>query len=601
MSGTVLPERADVAAERTWDVRDIFATPGDWEAECRHVLATLPELAAFEGRLGESADVLVDFLRLADSVERSLGRIWLYAMTGTAVDGADQDASARADRSRAVSTRARAALAFAEPELLGPGCEAVPGWIDADPRLGDRRHWLDRILRRRAHLRGVDVERTLRQAADALEASRVIHGRLADAELRFEPAEDRDGTRHEIGQGTYQELLTSPDRELRRTAWERYADAYLGARQTVAACIAGGIKRDVFLAGARGYADSLEAAMDGGDLPVQVFHNAIDSFRDHLPVWHRYWRLRRRVLGLERLREYDTKAPLAAPLKVPYEQAVDWICDALAPLGDEYVGVMRRGALEDRWVDVYPNRGKRMGAFSYGVPGTHAFVFLSYRDGVYSLSTLAHELGHAMHTHLAQERQPYQYAGYGIFAAEVASNFHQALVRAHLLDRHEGRDFEIAICEEAMSNFHRYLFVMPTLARFELEAHRTAERGGALGADAMSELMADLLGEVYGGEVEMDRRRAGTMWGQFHTHLYTAFHTFQYLTGISGANVVAEAVRAEGAPAARRYLDFIAAGSSRYPLAALELAGIDLGSRAPIDHAYDVMEGFVERLERLTG
>jgi oligoendopeptidase F len=517
------------------------------------------------------------------------------------VDGADQVASARADRGRAVATRARAALAFAEPELLAAGCVQVRAWLEEDPRLADRGHWLDRIERRRAHIRSAQVERTLRQAADALEASRVTHGQLADAELPFDAAEDAEGNRHEIGQGTYQELLTSADRTLRRTAWERYADAYLAARRTMAACIAGGVKRDVFLAAARGYASSLEAAMHGTELPVDVFHNAIASFRAHLPVWHRYWRLRRRVLGLERLREYDTKAAMAAPLRVPFRQAVEWVCGAMAPLGDDYVDIMRRGALEERWVDVYPNRGKRMGAFSYGVPGTHPYVFLSYRDGVYSLSTLAHELGHAMHTHFAQESQPYPYAGYGIFAAEVASNFHQALVRAHLLERVDDADFEIAICEEAMSNFHRYLFVMPTLGRFELEVHERVERGEALGADAMGELMADLLADVYGDEVEMDRRRAGTMWAQFHTHLYTAFHSFQYLTGIAGANVVAELVREQGVPAARRYRDFIAAGSSRYPLDALRLAGIDLGSRAPIDHAYDVMEGFVVRLERLLG
>ncbi len=259
--------------------------------------------------------------------------------------------------------------------------------------------------------------------------------------------------------------------------------------------------------------------------------------------------------------------------------------------------MLRRGVLEERWVDRLPNRGRRQGAFSAGVPGTHPFVFISYQQSIGSLSTLAHELGHAMHRHYTSSSQPYVYSSYGPFLAEVASNFHQAMLR--LLATEPRPDFQVAVLEEAMGNFHRYFLVMPTLARFELEIHERVERGLALTAEGMSELMADLLAEAYNGEVDMDRRRSGITWATFSTHLYRNFYPFQYATGIAGAHALAEQVLAGDRDAAERYLGFISAGSSRYSLEVLREAGVDLASREPVDRAFAVMEGYVERLERL--
>jgi oligoendopeptidase F len=262
----------------------------------------------------------------------------------------------------------------------------------------------------------------------------------------------------------------------------------------------------------------------------------IEVFRRHLPTWARYWRLRKRVLGVETLREYDIKAPLrATKVVVPYAQAVEWICAGMRPLGEEYVQVLRRGCLEERWVDIYPNKGKRLGAFSYGGPGAHPFIMMSYNDDLFSLSTLAHELGHALHSHLSWQTQPLIYARYTLFAAEVASNFNQALVRDYLLRTQPDRNFQIGLLEEAMSNFHRYFFIMPTLARFELELHERVERGQALTAESLNNLMAELFAEGYGDDLAMDRLRTGITWAQFSTHLYANFYVYQYATGIAGA------------------------------------------------------------------
>ncbi|KPV50686.1 oligoendopeptidase F, partial [Kouleothrix aurantiaca] len=335
-------------------------------------------------------------------------------------------------------------------------------------------------------------------------------------------------------------------------------------------------------------------------IPLEVFHNLIDTFRRHLPTWHRYWQVRRRALGYDKLHVYDIKAPLTGKMpNVSFTQAVDWIGAGMLPLGEEYVSTLRDGATEQRWVDVYPNQGKRMGAYSHGVPGTHPFILMSFTDDIFSMSTLAHELGHSMHSYYSWQNQPLTYADYSIFVAEVASNFNQALVRAHLLETNQDRDFQIAVIEEAMANFHRYFFIMPTLARFELELHERAERGDALTADSMIALMADLFAEGYGDEVEFDRDRVGITWAQFSTHLYSNFYVYQYATGISAAHALAGDILAGKPGTVDNYLAFLKTGGALYPLDALKLAGVDMTTPAAVETTFATLASYVDRLEQL--
>jgi oligoendopeptidase F len=350
----------------------------------------------------------------------------------------------------------------------------------------------------------------------------------------------------------------------------------------------------------RGYGSSLEAALSPNFIPVAVFHNLIDTFKKNLPTWHRYWRIRRQALGYDTLHEYDVKAPLTQnPPKLSYETAVDWIAQGMAPLGKEYVTALRNGALEQRWVDVYPNQGKRMGAFSSGQQGTHPFIMMSFTDDLFSLSTLAHELGHSLHSYFTWQTQPSVYSRYGLFVAETASNFNQALTRAHLFEMNDDPNFHIAVIEEAMANFHRYFFIMPTLARFELEIHQRMERGQALNADSLIELLADLFREGYGDEVVFDRDRMGITWAQFHTHMYSNFYVYQYATGISAAHALARNILEEKAGAVDNYLAFLKAGGSLYPLDALKLAGVDMTSPEPVETTFAVLSQIVDRLEQL--
>jgi oligoendopeptidase F len=595
-----LRSRNEIAPEHTWDVASVFASVGEWEGAFQRITDRLPHMQPFTGHLADGPAVLADWFDAAQDLLRDLRQVVVYAQMGHTADTTDQDATARVDRARGLMARAASAMAFADPEIVAVGFDTVRRWLREEPRLAIYTHYVDRLERRQAHLRSPEVEALLGAVLDPFRTASATHGVLADADLTFRPAQAESGDPIELGQGNLSTLLVQADREARRTAWESYADAHLAHKHSMANCIAAGVKQHVFLARARRYDSVLEAALAPHDIPQEVFHNLIATYRRNLPTWHRYWRLRRQALGYARLYPYDRNAPLTARKPtVPFPQAVEWICDGMAPLGREYVSVMRRGLLEERWVDIYPNKGKQAGAFSTGGPGTHPFILMSYSDDVFSLSTLAHELGHSMHSYYAWRTQPIVYAGYSTFVAEVASNFNQAMVRAHLLATQPDRDLQIAVIEEAMANFYRYLFLMPILAAFELQIHHRVERGQGLNARGLMSVMADLFTEGYGGEVEGDVDRVGITWAQFPTHLYLNFYVFQYATGISGAHALADRVLDGPAHAAEAYLEFLKGGGSKYPLDLLRAAGVDLATPEPIDKMFETLSAMVTRLQGL--
>ena len=598
-----LPARAQVEKRFTWNGESVFADASAWEQGVQRVLSWLPDLAEFKGHLGDSPDMLADWFDANERAHRLMAKLLVYTNMEYSCDVGDQDAAARSDRARSTAARLAAASSFAAPEMLQVGLPKLREWVQSSARLSHLGHYFDRLEKLQARIRNAEVEEILSQVSDPLATALSVHGVLANTDLKFAPAVGSDGELHEVAQGTISALLTNPDREVRRTAFESYADQHIAMQHAMAASLAGGVKRDVFFARARGYASSLEAALEPNHIPVDVFHNMLRTFRDNVETWHRYWRIRRRLLGLEVLKPFDTRAQLNSTLlKVPYEEAVDWISEGVAPLGKDYVAAMRQGAFEDRWVDIYPNKGKRMGAFSTGSMDTFPFVFMSYNNDIYSVSTLAHELGHSMHSYHTRGTQPYVYASYGLFQAEVASNMHQALTRRYLLATKTDPAFQVAVIEEAMSNFYRYFFIMPSLARLELEIHERVERGEALTAGALNDLMADLMMEVYGSEVDVsdrDRERIGSTWAQFHTHLYSNFYVYQYATGIAAADHLVGRVAAGDQKAVESYLAFLKSGGSMYPLEGLRMAGVDMTSPEPVEAAFATLASMVERLEKL--
>ncbi len=598
-TATLLP-RSAIASEHTWNAASVFPSRTAWEAEYRELLSSVNRVAAYKGRLSESAATLADYIELSEALFRRVGHVYFYATMEQSCDSSDTQAVAMAGQAGALFSQYAAATAFAEPELLALGREALERWITGEPRLKHLAQYVDNLFRRQAHVRSAEVEEVLGLAGDPFSAVENTAELLSSTEIPFQPAVSSTGESLPVGQGTINKLLNSPDRETRRTAWEHYADGYLAFKNTLGSNLTAAIKRDVFYARARRYESSLEAALFEQNIPPAAFHNLIDTFRQNIPTWHRYWAVRRRALGVDTLHPYDIWAPITPhnPV-VPYTQAIEWICAGMQPLGAEYVDVLRRGCLEQRWVDIYPNQGKRQGAFSFGWKGTHPFIMMNYNDRLMDMSTLAHELGHSMHSYLTWQNQPDVYSHYSLFVAEVASNFNQALVRAHLMQANPDRDFQIALIEEAMSNFHRYFFIMPTLARFELEMHQRAERGEPLTAEVMNALMADLFSEGYGSEMHVDRDRVGITWATFG-HLYMNFYVFQYATGISAAHALAEGVLAGAPDAASNYRKFLSAGSSLYALDALKLAGVDMTTPHAVEKTFEVLARYVDRLDELT-
>ncbi len=592
--------RSEVPAEHKWNAESVFETPQAWQEAFEALAADVPTIEAYKGRLGEGPGTLVEWFETLDGLMRRFGKLYVYALMSYFTDLGDQQAAAMAGQARGLMGQVLGATAFMDPEILAIGQDTIQQWAADDPRLETYDHYFDDLFRTQAHVRSAEVEELLGKAQAPFGMLQASSETLANSDLPIPPAQTSTGEVRQVTQGTIGKHLHSPDRTLRRTAYESYASAYRDFINTFASLYTGSVQKDVFVAQAHQFDTALEAALHPSNLPVEVFHNLVDTFQSHLPMWHRYWAVKRKALGVEKLYPYDIWAPLRADHpEVSYEQAVEWVAAGVGPLGPDYVNVLRRGALEQRWVDVYPNQGKRQGAFSFGQPGTYPFINMNFGNDVSGMSTLAHEFGHSMHSYFTWETQPSIYARYSMFVAEVASNFNQALVRAYLLESSDDEALQVALLEEAMDNFHRYFFIMPTLARFELEAHTRVEQGQPLSAEVLNELCADLFAEGYGDEVSYDREDIGVTWAQF-SHLYVAYYTFQYATGISGAHALAARILREEPGAVEAYLGFLRSGSNGYPLDVLREAGVDLTTPRPVEEAFGVMEGYIDRLEELT-
>ncbi len=600
MSANEVPARDRIDPRFTWNRESLYPSPGAWRAAFDHAQSAVAAFAETHRGFAENAGALLSALEAAFKLVNQVEQVLLYAGLELSVDTTNDEASSMNSEARSLYAEAQSATSFLEPGVLELGQAAVRAWMAEEPGLMIYEHYLENLFRKAKHIRSAEVEGLLGMLSDPFAGIGATISMLTNADMDFGRVADSAGVEYALTQGSYSTLITHPDRELRRSTWERYHDRYLEHKHALASGLETSTKQAAFIARVRGHGSTLEAALHPHNLPTEVFHNLLAVFVEQLPHWHRYFSLRKRLLGVDQLRPYDVWAPLTKnPPRVPYEQAVEWISAGLAPLGEAYVKTLRRGVLKERWVDVYPNQGKRQGAFSWGTAGTHPFIVMNYNDSLFSLSTLAHELGHSMHSYLCWETQPLVYSDYSLFVAEVASNLHQALVRAYLFATQPDPDFQIALIEEAMSNFHRYLLLMPTLARFEWQMHQGVSEGRGLTSSVLIERMADLLQEAYGEEMEIDHPRSGMTWATFG-HLYVYFYVFQYATGIAAAQVLANRLVAGEPGASEAYLEFLRCGGSLHPLDALGLAGVDLRSPEAITAAYQVIGELTDRLEALT-
>lgn len=597
-----VPPRNKLDKKFTWNAESVFPSDEAWEKEVNQILADIPAMKQYQGRLAESPSVLLQALEAVYELVSCTQKAFMYAGFSYAVDTTNQHAAGMRSKGQSMSGQVLSAVSFLQPEVLAIGRDKLEAWMNENEKLAAYRHYFDDLFRRQAHVRSAEVEELLGLVSDPLQGPANSTSMLTNADFTFKPIKDSTGKVLDLAQGTIVNLMHNPDRKARRRAYENYMDKYIEHKNTLASNLAHSIKANVFYMRARKHESSLAASLFDLNIPTDVFHNLIDTFRKNLPVWHRYFEIRRKALGLKKLSYYDMWAPIVKrKVKVPFERGVELICESLTPLGNEYVETVRRGCLQERWVDVYPNQGKGEGAFSWGSQGTHPFINMNYTDEVTSMSTLAHELGHSMHSYLTWKNQPFIYSEYSLFVAEVASNFHQAMMRGHLLNTVTDKNFQLALIEEAVGgNFFRYFFQMPTLARFELETHQRVERGEPLIADSMIELMADLFAEGFGPGFDLDRERLGMTWSTFG-HLFADYYVYAYATGISGANALAGRILRGEPNAVENYLGFLKSGNSDYSLNVLKKAGVDLTKPQAVEETFAVMEGYIDRMEKLVG
>lgn len=599
MAAPTVPPRSEIPHAYTWNRESVYPNDAAWEAELQAIQARLPNLAKYQGLLAEGPSVLAEATEMANLLFERLGKFIMYAHISHEVDKLDQERASMVGKAQGLFGQLLATAAFLEPEMLSIEKTTLEKWIQTEPRLAIYAHYIDNLFRKQVHIRSFEVEELLGMVSDPFSSIATTAGMLTDADLRFQPATNSQGQQVEINQGNVNRVLASTDRILRQSAWQNFSDGFLSMKNSLANNLVTSIKANIFMMRARRHTSSLEASLFNNNIPVEVFYNLIDTFKKNLPTWQRYFAIRSKILGVDQINPYDLWAPLTNHRPhFTYQEGVEMICQGLAPMGEEYVSVIRKGCNEERWVDVLPNQGKHSGAFSYGSKGTHPFIVMSFNSDIFSLSTLAHELGHSMHSYLTWQNQPFLYSDYSLFVAEVASNFHQAMVRDHLLKTKTDRDFQISLIEEAMANFLRYFLIMPTLARFELETHQRIENGQGLSADSMNDLMADLFAEAYGDKVYVDRPRVGITWATFG-HLYSDYYVYQYATGISGAHALSQRILSGVPGAVQDYLDFLKAGSSQYPLDVLKRAGVDLTTPQPVEETFAVLAGYVDRLEKL--
>ncbi len=597
---STIPARQEIPIEQTWDHKSVFESFDTWREEYNAVSAKLEEIDSYKGTLSQNPEQLLAWFNFYSTLARRVFTVYMYPALWIECDNNNEDIKGMAGQAQGLIGKFFALASFTEPELLAMDQDTLQNWLNDKEDLKLYKKYVEDIQRQQKHVLSAEVEQVLGMVSDPLGRIESVRNALTNMDMTFPPAVDSEGKTREIIQSTRDQLLSDVDREVRRTTWNNYADTFLNYNNTLATAYLTSVKRNVVIAKLRGYDSVLHSKLAPNNIPIEVFHNLIDTYKKHIPTWHRYWDVRRRALGLDTIRPYDIWSPLtASEPKLAYKEAVGMIADGMKPLGEDYVTVMRRGCLEERWVDYAINQGKAEGAFSDGSYDTHPFIMMSYDGNLSSMSTLAHELGHSMHSYYTRQQQPFVYSDYSMFVAEVASNFNQAMVRSHLFATYDDRDFQLALIQEAMDNIHRYFFIMPTLARFEYEVHTRMENDEPLTPDTLNDIMAGFYAEGYGDTMTDDPRRTGSTWSQF-IHLYEPYYTFQYATGISAAHALANAILAGDDPeAVSRYLGLLSTGSAVDPIPALAQAGVDMSTPVAVEETFKVLDSLVERLESL--
>ena len=598
MGKDTLRKRNEIPEQYKWNMKDMFATDEIWEEEASLVLKLAEEMKAYRGKLTSSADTLLEVMKKNDELGYHAARVYVYANQRYHEDTAVskyQGYSAKAD---SVMVALSSATSFINPEILAADEAVFEQFYKEQPELEKYRRVISEIFREKAHIRSQEVEEVLALAGDLTTAPYNIYSMFDNADIKFPSITDVEGNRVQITHGNFVTLLKDKDRSLRKQVFEGVYDTYQSRGNTVAAIFNAQLKKESFQAKARKY-DSVRAMhLANGNIPESVYDNLIDTVHKHLPALHRYMGLRKKLLGVDKLHMYDIYVPIVedAGTQYPYDEAKELVKKSLAPMGEDYVKVASEGMDKD-WVDVYENENKRSGAYSWGAYGTHPYVLLNHQDDLGSVFTLAHEMGHAMHTYYSNKKQPITYADYLIFVAEVASTCNEALLMHYMLENTTDEKERKYLINHYLEEFRTTLFRQCMFAEFEKIVHSKFAAGENLTQESLCDIYHYLNVLYYGPDMVVDTE-IDYEWMRI-PHFYTSFYVYQYATGYSAAIAFSKKILEEGKPAVDRYIEcFLSGGSSKDPIELLKDAGVDMSSPAPIDDALCVFEEYLARFEQ---
>lgn len=593
-----LPSRREVSAPDTWDLGSLFADDEQWEQSLRRFQNRIKRYESFRGKLADGPDELASCLKFDCQMEREAERLGTYAFLRTAEDQTDSQAQRMWGRFQNVATRASEAASYIRPEMMAIPAKRWPELLKSR-KLKPYKLLIERLLRFKKHTLGKKEEALLAMQGEMASAPRQAFRQLLDSDLKFGTVRNERGEQVELSNATFSQFLLSPKRSVRRTAFEKYYAQFSAHENTLAATLNGSVQTDIYYARARGYPSALAAALFPDNVPQAVYDNLIETVHRHLPTVYRYYDLRRRKMKLRDIHHYDTYVPILSELKTrhTWNQAVTKVIAALQPLGDEYCRTLEQGLL-GRWCDRFPNQGKQSGAFSCGTYDGDPYILMNYKEDVFDdVFTLAHEAGHSMHSFYSARRQPFQYYQYTIFVAEVASTFNEQLLSSYLLEHASDEAQRAYLINREIDAIRATLVRQTMFAEFEKQIHEMAEAGEPLTVQSLKDTYWKLLERYFGPDFCLDQALA--LECLRIPHFYRAFYVYKYATGLAAAVALSRLVREGGDAERDRYLRFLGAGCSKFPLDLLRDAGVDMASPEPIDATLNHLKTLVDQLDEL--
>ncbi|NMC31504.1 MAG: oligoendopeptidase F [Veillonellaceae bacterium] len=597
-AAATLPARNEIPVDSRWKLEDIYPSDDAWQADFDRLKPLAARISSYQGKLDQSAAMLLECLSLRDELGVTSGKVFAYARMRRDEDTANSHYQALTSRTESLLAEVGAATAFIEPEILAMPAEKLAGLRQSEPKLAPYGFYFENLLRQKNHILSPAEEALLSKMAEVGQSPENIFTMLARADMKFPEIKDENGRPAQLSEGRYRTYIMSPDRNVRREAFEKLFATYSQYRNTFAATLGGTVKKNIFYAGVRKYDSAIAAALESDNVPVAVYDRLVDTVNENLAPLHRYVALKKKALKLDEMHMYDLYTPLVpdAHIKMNYEEARALVQQGLHPLGAEYGKILDQ-ALSSRWVDIYENQGKQSGAYSWGVYGVHPFVLLNFNHRLEDAMTLAHELGHSLHSYYSNSTQPYATHDYTIFSAEVASTTNETLLLDHLLKTTTDPKKKMYLLNEYLESIRTTVFRQAMFAEFERDLYARAEKGEAITADMLDAMWHSLNVKYYGPQMIVDKE-VNAEWSRI-PHFYYNFYVYQYVTGFSAANALASQILTEGEPARSRYLNFLKSGGSDYSLELLKKAGVDMSSPEPIRITIQRFEKLLGELETL--